>query len=191
MQYLILFLVSLSCYIIGSIPFGYIISKSQKIDIKKIGSGNIGATNITRALGIQFGFLVFLLDGMKGIIAFLFAKNCLTEEYFYFATLFVIIGHIYSIFFKLEGGKGVSTALLMLLMFDYKIFAISIFCWLMVFKITRYVSLASISSFFSAAIVSYYINPKLIFVILFMFLIICFKHKENIKRLAQGNELSF
>lgn len=103
---------SLTGYLIGSIPFSYIIGKLKGIDIRKVGSGNVGGANVRRALGFKYGFLAFILDFLKGLISALIPKFLGSSPFYSFLSgFFAALGHSYSIFLKFQGGRGIATSL--------------------------------------------------------------------------------
>ena len=200
-------------YLIGSIPFGLIVGLSKGVDPRKAGSGNIGATNVGRLLGGKYFALVFTLDLLKGLVptavaAVLLHRAALTERDFLLWLLVgfaAIVGHMFSLFLKLKGGKGVATSAGVLLgVWPYFTLpgAIAILTWVVLFKATRYVSVASMAG---AAVfpLAYEVVglampwpifteqlPLLIFACLVAFLII-YKHRGNIARLRAGTESRF
>jgi glycerol-3-phosphate acyltransferase PlsY len=200
-------------YLIGSIPFGLIVGLSKGVDPRQAGSGNIGATNVGRLLGGKYFALVFTLDLLKGLIPTSIAAvplhgASLTQRDFIlwllvgFAT---IAGHMFSVFLKFKGGKGVATSAGVLLgVYPYFTLPglLAIATWVVLFKATRYVSLASIAGagIFPIAYVIVGLAmgwpilgeqlPLLIFACLVAFLII-YKHRGNIARLRAGTESRF
>ena len=199
--YEILFLII--AYLLGSIPNALIVSKLFfKKDIRNFGSKNMGATNTLRVLGIQYAALVFLLDALKaGLLVFLFTYNILDRSliphlhpiYFGFVS---IIGHIFPIFASFKGGKGVASTTGVLLAFSPYCFLIELGVFLIVFLLTKFVSLSSILSIICVFIASFFIGPinengsDFIFTIFcgLVALIIIFDHFQNIKRLIKGTE---
>lgn len=209
----ILLTVAAAAYVIGSIPFGLIVGKAKGIDPRTAGSKNIGATNLGRLLGGRYFALVFLLDLLKGLIPVLAAgailgfhidngQDCLL---WILAGVAAILGHLFSIFLKFRGGKGVATSAGVILgiypyFFFPGLFAMTI--WLMVFLITRYVSLASIIG--SLSFLGLYIvvallcgwpiegaQLPLLCLGTAIPLLIVYKHRANIARLRAGTELRF
>jgi len=184
----------LLAYLCGSIPFGMLIAKTQNIDIRKHGSGNIGATNVTRIIGKKLGFITLIGDVLKGwIIVFLafqwFEKPILIA----LAGFMVFFGHLYSIFLRFKGGKGVATGLgvfsfIMPLptLFSSGIFILSL-------KLSGYVSLSSILAAISLPILGIFFKIPLPYI--YLASIVCLftlqKHHENIIRIAQGTEAKF
>ncbi|WP_029521414.1 glycerol-3-phosphate 1-O-acyltransferase PlsY [Persephonella sp. IF05-L8] len=182
-------------YLIGSIPFGYIVGKLFGKDITKEGSGNIGATNVTRTIGKKAGILVLILDLLKGFIPVFFAKN-----YFHFEPKFIglvavmaVIGHCFSVFMKFKGGKGVATGFGVLIALSAKVALITFILWLGVFLATGYVSLASIIATSFSWVMLGIIEQNLYYTwaALIISLIIVMKHSSNIERLMKGTENRF
>ncbi len=187
----------LVAYILGSIPFCFVLGKlCRGIDLRKEGSGNVGATNLYRLCGLKFAFAGFILDFFKGYFALFLIKNFLTAGglLILFSAVAVILGHVFPVFLKFKGGKGVSTAAGVLFFLDYRIFLISLAVFILVFLATKIVSLSSVASTFSlvvSAVVFYFffgLSPeKTIFFACVGVLIIVF-HRENIKRLFEKRE---
>ena len=200
-------------YLLGAIPFGLIVGKTKGVDPRKAGSGNIGATNVGRLLGKKFFFIVFVLDLLKGLLPMLAAGYIIgamdggETRTKYILWLVVgaaaIVGHMFSVFLGFKGGKGVATSTGVLLgVVPYYTFAglIGALVWIVVFKIWRYVSLASIlgTIAFPVAYAGLAVAlkwdllgaqlPLLVFAIL-MAALIAFKHRSNIARLRAGTEL--
>ncbi len=198
-NFLILFLAAVISYVIGSIPAGFIAGKLLKgVDIRAYGSGNIGATNVLRTFGKLPALFVLLFDVFKGyLIAYFFSTALYGYLHFFELSviktvlgLSVIAGHIWPIFLKFKGGKGVATSIGVLVALDIKIAIIIFAVWLVSFLVFRYVSLSSIA----ASVVSpllFLVFGAGIELILFssaLAFIISFRHKENIKRLIEGTE---
>ncbi len=182
-------------YLIGSINNAILICGAKGIDVKKVGSGNAGATNTVRALGKKYGVIVFLLDFLKGVISCLVAKLIAGDDYVALAGIFVILGHIYPLYHGFKGGKGVSTT--------YGALAIiNIWCALIVgalhlilIKTTGVVSISTIISFVVLPFAIFFLGSGegCINVIMtaIITVIVIFAHRENIKRLIKGEENSF
>lgn len=190
-----LFIVFIVSYFLGAIPFAYIMTKLiTGKDIRKIGSGNVGATNAARILGLKYGFLVAALDILKGILAVFIARALILAEspryFLLIASLLVITGHNWSIFLRFAGGKGVA-ATFGVLVFLYPLpMFFSLALWLILVVLSRYVSLASIVAALAAPILVLIMHRNiydLVFVSIFAILII-YRHIPNIKRLLKGNE---
>ena len=173
----------------GSIPFGLILTKYLlKKDIRKIGSGNIGATNVLRTGNRLIGYSTLILDITKAIIPVIYVKLNF-PDLIYIASLAAFLGHVFPVWLKFKGGKGVATYLGILFSINILLGVIFIVGWGVVFLISKYSSLSSIISSLSIPIyVS--INGELSSVFFFsiMFILIFFTHKENIKRLKNKEE---
>jgi acyl-phosphate glycerol-3-phosphate acyltransferase len=180
-------------YLLGSIPFGLIISKLFGRDIRKEGSGNIGATNVTRVLGKKAGLLVLILDMLKGFLPIYIAKYIFDTKLVSLLAIASVIGHCFSIFLKFKGGKGVATAIGVLLALSFKAALIVIMFWLGVFLVSGYVSLASmLSASISWVIINFIENNIYYTYAAFIIgLIIILKHKDNLDRLLKGTEYRF
>ena len=182
-------------YLLGSIPNGLIFGKLiWHKDLRNFGSGNIGATNAWRVIGKQAGILIFLLDFLKGAISVMLAKIFVDSALVMVAAgLLAIIGHTFSIFLKLRGGKGVATGLGVIAMMIPKVTAIVFLTWLVIFLVTRYVSVASIIAAALTPILAIVFDEPIEFIILGLMAaaFIIFRHKENILRLKQGRENRF
>jgi len=208
-MYVIFIFACLLAYLVGSIPFGLLIAKAHGKDLRSIGSGNIGATNVARALGRKWAYLCFLLDMLKGSLPMLIIGNYqlpITSYQLLWLWLAVgcaaILGHIFPIYLKFKGGKGVATSLGVALgLWPYYTicasFAVAI--WIVVVLIWKYVSLASITasvSFPLLLILAIILMPGWEFVSLWPLLIVAtaiplmviVRHRENIKRLIAGTE---
>ena len=173
----------------GSIPFGFILTKTfLKKDIRKIGSGNIGATNVLRTGNKLIGYATLLLDVIKAVIPVIYVKFN-HPELIYIASLCAFLGHVFPVWLKFKGGKGVATYVGILLAIN--IFLGLIFCisWLIIFLISRYSSLSSIISSITIPIYIFFSN-QISNVLFFgiMFVLIFYTHRENIKRLKNKEE---
>lgn len=182
------------CYLLGSIPFGFIITKLfKKIDLREYGSGNIGATNAFRVLGLWLAIIVLAGDVGKAIGSIYLVKWLGFDKPFILslAGLAVICGHNWPIFLNFKGGKGIATTFGTLLVISRFITIIGLFAWLVVATISGYASLASISSLLIISIFMLIFKQPyeyIIFSIVILFLAII-RHKENIKRLKSGQEM--
>ncbi len=192
------FVVIVSCvlaFIFGSIPFGYVIGKLKGVDVRQHGSGNIGATNVSRVLGKKYGALVLFLDALKGALPVLILKVLgFSLEYQVIAGFFAILGHCFSPFLNFKGGKGVATGLGVFLVVSPKITLIAFFIFLLVFFLTRYVSLSSITAALSYPVIFKLFGKPSDFTSLLIFLtafVVVGKHYQNIIRLLKGEEKRF
>ncbi|MGC9121024.1 MAG: glycerol-3-phosphate 1-O-acyltransferase PlsY, partial [Sulfurihydrogenibium sp.] len=180
-------------YLLASIPFGLIVGKLFGKDVRKEGSGNIGATNVTRVVGKKAGILVFILDSLKGFLPVYFSKYIFETKYVAILALVAVLGHCFSIFLKFKGGKGVATAIGVLYALSFKSALIVSLFWLGVFLTTGYVSLASVLSAGISWSVLHIISGSIEYTLsaFLIGLIIIFKHKDNIKRFLEGRENRF
>ena len=186
MEYLTIGIIS---YLMGSIPFGFILTKFfLKKDIREIGSGNIGATNALRTGNKFIGYSTLLLDVIKAILPVLYVKIN-NPELIYIASLCAFLGHVFPVWLKFKGGKGVATYVGIL--FSINILFGLIFCisWVIIFLISRY---SSLSSLIGSLIMPIYIlfNNQMSNTFFFgiMFVLIFYTHRENIKRLINKEE---
>ena len=176
-------------YLMGSIPFGFILTKTfLKKDIREIGSGNIGATNALRTGNKLIGFSTLLLDVIKAILPVLYVKIN-HPELIYIASLCAFLGHVFPVWLKFKGGKGVATYVGIL--FTINILLGFIFCvsWLLIFLISKYSSLSSIISSLTIPVYIFF-NDQMSNALFFgiMFVLIFYTHRENIKRLKNKEE---
>ena len=176
-------------YLMGSIPFGLILTKIfLKKDIRDIGSGNIGATNVLRTGNKIIGYLTLSLDILKAVIPVLYIKFNY-PELVYVSSLSVFIGHVFPLWLKFKGGKGVATYVGILFSINYILGFVFVASWLIIFFILRYSSLGSILATFVIPIFIFF-NPnyenEYFFII--MFILILFTHRENVKRLINKEE---
>ena len=184
-----LIIVVIYSYILGSIPFGLLLTKIfLKKDIRKIGSGNIGTTNVLRTGNKYLAIFTLLLDLLKGFISVYITKFYF-QDLISLSALICFIGHIFPIWLKFKGGKGVATYLGVILALSYKFFLIFSVSWISLSLLFRF---ASLSSMISALIVFIYafffeINNDILILFIF-FVIILFTHKENILRLKSSKE---
>ncbi|MDC1002877.1 glycerol-3-phosphate 1-O-acyltransferase PlsY [Candidatus Pelagibacter sp.] len=186
MEYLI---VGITSYLMGSIPFGFILTKIfLKKDIREIGSGNIGATNALRTGNKLVGYSTLILDIVKAIIPVIYVKMNY-PELIYIASLCAFLGHVFPIWLKFKGGKGVATYVGILFSINILLGFIFVVSWGFVFLILRYSSLSSIVGSLSIPLYLFITNEKssVIFFIT-MFVLIFFTHRENIIRLKNKEE---
>ncbi|MBT5640509.1 MAG: glycerol-3-phosphate 1-O-acyltransferase PlsY [Rhodobiaceae bacterium] len=185
MEHLIIILIT---YTLGSIPFGFLLTKIfLNKDIRDIGSGNIGATNALRTGNKLIGYTTLLLDVSKAVVAVIFIKLNY-PDYIYIASLSVFLGHVFPVWLKFNGGKGVATYVGILCSINIFFGLIFIISWMIVFLISKYSSLSSIlASLVLPVYVFIFENYNFIF-FLIMFVLILFTHRENIKRLKNKEE---
>lgn len=189
-----LFLFEIFAYLCGSIPFGLIISKLAKnIDIREHGSHNIGSTNVARTLGKKWGALVLLLDGLKAVVALLLAKCFFGNDQLILAitTFIVVIGHIFPVWLKFKGGKGIACILFSLFVLDPKLGILFLASWILMFLIFRISALSALSAMLIVTIATYFTSTPYFILMIFLSILTFYKHKENIKRILKGEELKF
>ncbi len=188
MNYYLFMVISL---IIGSVPVGLLIANAKGVDIRKVGSGNIGATNILRSVGKKEALATLLGDMAKGLIPVLIARELYPDSLKVgLVGIAAIVGHDFSIFLKLKGGKGVATSLGVILAYSPLVALITIVVWISVFIISRISSLSALIAFILLPANTYLIdNTEGKFLIsLMVCLLIIVKHKDNIRRLLRGEE---
>ncbi len=194
MSYVLYLLALIPFYLIGTIPSGRVIAKLHGIKIEEEGSGNVGATNVARIVGKKAGLITLLIDIIKGFVAPLIG-SLVSDSPDFVATcgVSVVLGHCLSLPGFLKGGKGVATGLGVLLFFSPLLSLISVIMWVIIFSITRIVSISSI--------ISVLLVPFLSLILIFpsytalslciIGIVIVIRHKENIKRLVEGREARF
>ena len=182
-------IIGIISYLMGSIPFGLILTKLfLNKDIREIGSGNIGATNVLRSGNKIVGYTTLTLDILKAVIPVIFVKIYYTD-FLYLASLSAFLGHVFPIWLKFKGGKGVATYVGILFAINIYFGIIFALCWFIIFGITKFSSLSSLIA--SISIPVYLIstsNFDEIFFFIIMFVLIFFTHRENIKRLKNKEE---
>lgn len=194
-------LTALVAYLLGSIPFGYLIVKlTRRGDIRRQGSGNIGATNVARTAGIAAGSLTLLLDAGKGYLAVWLAGRWSggSIRWMMLAAVFAILGHIFPVWLGFRGGKGVATGLGLFLPICAKAVAAGVILWLLVVWFWRYVSLGSVVAAAALPILIYllYAPPHappeaVTFGAILISLLVIWKHRENMQRVIGGTENRF
>jgi len=194
--------VAVIAYLLGSIPFGYLLVLIfRKEDIRTRGSGNIGATNVVRSGAKGLGALTFLLDAAKGYVA-VFAAGWLLGPWFAgpdnqaIGAMAAVLGHMYPVWLRFKGGKGVATAFGVFLALSPRAALIGLAIFIVVMLICRYVSLASIASAIAFPILALLLNrgprtPLFIAAVVFIPLLVIVKHRQNIQRLINGTEYRF
>lgn len=186
------FILVITSYLLGSIPFGLIISYIKGHgDIRKHGSGNIGATNVLRNAGKIGGALTLILDAGKGILALLLARSlCADYLLLIFCGVAAIIGHIFPVWLKFKGGKGVATGLAIITFLNYGLGMVIISIWLLTFLLLRTSSISALVSFVVLPIAAYIMtyNPRLTIACTIISILVIIRHVDNIKRLITGEE---
>ena len=177
-------------YLAGSIPFGIVISKILGLgDLRKVGSGNIGATNVLRTGNKLAAFLTLLFDFSKGICAVLITRHFFGEDAVQISAFSALVGHCFPIWLRFSGGKGVATFLGATVALSFTIGIICCFVWLLVALVKKMSSLASLTSSASAPIAAIFLNqPNAIILLVLMAGIVFFRHKQNIDRIIKGVE---
>ena len=181
--------ISIYSYILGSIPFGLVLTKIfLKKDIREIGSGNIGATNVLRAGKKTLGIATLLLDALKAYASVLITLN-LSSDYVYLSVLLCFLGHIFPIWLKFNGGKGIAVYLGVLFAFSIYLGFIFIISWVIILYISKYSSLSSIVSSVIILLYSITLNNFNMSVFFFIiFIIVIYTHRENISRIRDKTE---
>ena len=183
------FFVSIISYLMGSVPFGFILTKFfLKQDIRNIGSGNIGATNALRTGNKLIGYSTLILDIAKAIIPIIYVKNTY-PDLIYLASLSAFLGHVFPIWLKFKGGKGVATYVGVLFAINIVYGFIFITNWLFIFFLSKYSSLSSLIATLSIPVYLYVSgNADGISFFLIIFVLIFYTHRENVKRLKNQEE---
>ena len=176
-------------YLLGSIPFGFLLTKIfLKLDIRSVGSGNIGATNALRTGNKKIGYTTLILDILKAVVPLIFIKIYYIE-YLYISSLCVFLGHVFPIWLKFKGGKGVATYVGILCCINLYLGIIFGIIWLITFFIFKYSSLSSLIGSFSIPIINFFIfNDEMVYFFIIIFVLIFYTHRENIKRLLNRTE---
>ena len=199
---LLLGIIILSSYIIGSINGGLILSKLQGLDIRKKGSGNAGATNVLRVIGVKSGILVFIIDCLKGFLALYFTQLLIINAtnpldlninlYLYFSSFASLLGHCYPVWFNFKGGKGAATGLGNMLFINPFLIPLPFIVFIGTLFLFRYVGLSTIAAFLSLFIFGYFsveVSDFVFLIYLFLlFLFIVFTHRTNIASMLEKTE---
>ena len=201
LNYVVLASIFLFGYFLGSIPFGLILTKISGLgDIRKIGSGNIGATNVLRTGNKKLALFTLLLDGGKGAIAIYLITIISTKIFnnnfdiveFYQCTIAIsaVIGHCFPIWLRFKGGKGVATGFGVILSLNLNIGILALLIWVLIAKVFKISSMSALIAYFLIPILMFYFETELIyFLSSFIISLICFvQHRENIKRLINRSE---
>ena len=181
-------IISTLSYLIGSIPFGFLLTKFfLKKDIRNIGSGNIGATNVLRTGNKTIGYTTLLLDIVKAVIPIIYIKLNY-PNFIFIASLCIFLGHVFPIWLKFKGGKGVATYVGILFSINLYIGLVFIGVWFVTFLISKYSSLSSLFASLSVPIYLFIFTNQSFIFFLIMFVLIFYTHRENIKRLKNNEE---
>ena len=185
MDYLIIVIVS---YLIGSIPFGLILTKLfLKKDIRDIGSGNIGATNVLRSGNKMLGYSTLLLDIIKAILPVIYIKFNY-PDFIYISSLSVFLGHVFPVWLRFNGGKGVATYIGILFSINLIYGFVFGLTWIITFLFSKYSSLSSLLGSISIPVYLFFVSGDQIIFFIIMFVLIFYTHRENIKRLKNKEE---
>ncbi len=183
-----LIIVAVYSYLLGSIPFGLVLTKIfLKKDIREIGSGNIGTTNVLRTGKKSLAVTTLILDLLKGYFSIIITVTYF-ENLISYSALICFIGHIFPVWLKFKGGKGVATYLGVILALSYKFFLIFGITWLVLSFLFRYASLSSIVSSLIVFVYSYFYINNFSLILFIFFVIIVYTHRENIVRLKNSEE---
>ena len=181
-------IISILSYLTGSVPFGFILTKVfLKKDIRDIGSGNIGATNALRAGNKSLGYGTLFLDVIKAVIPVIYVKLNYTD-YIFIASLCVFLGHVFPIWLKFKGGKGVATYVGILFSINLTIGFVFIGVWFFTFLISKYSSLSSLFGSLSIPIYLFFFTSQNLIFFSIMFILIFYTHRANVKRLKNKEE---
>jgi glycerol-3-phosphate acyltransferase PlsY len=194
-------------YLLGSIPSGYIAGRFAGVDVRKHGSGNIGATNVLRILGKKYGYVVFFCDALKGFLAVRIAvfvagqfgpAQRYTDWFGILAALMCVLGHTFPVWLKFKGGKGVATSAGVMLGLAPIATVVAVFVWITVFEMTRYVSVASVAGAVAlpAAIgillkLHLTSSVPIFYSAIVLAAVVCWRHRSNLARLVRGTEQRF
>lgn len=182
-------------YLIGAIPVGLTVGLLLGTDVRRVGSGNIGATNVLRAFGAKIGIAVFAADVLKGVAGVALCQAFGMEGWLLsMGALYTVLGHCFSVFIGFKGGKGVASSLGTVIMLSPLAAAIAFAAWLVIVLPTRYVSLASLIGAAALPVAFYALNPNMpeaVVPLVAMALVVVGRHHENIERLLKGEESRF
>ena len=198
---------ALISYLIGSIPAGYLVGRLVGVDIRRMGSGNIGATNVLRVLGKPYGYAVFLFDFLKGVTAVQLSiwlvhrahlDSGMGELVGIMAGILCVIGHTYPVWLRFSGGKGVATSAGVLFGLMPVAALLVMIVWFVIFQITKYVSVASIGAAVALPLTTLLMvwlkqthERALVYFSICLMVVIIWRHRSNLARLRQGTEQSF
>jgi len=178
------------CYLIGSVTFGSLVARVAGLgDLRRQGSGNIGATNVARIGGKKLGAITLLLDALKGLIPILFIRWHFSYDISLFSSLAVVLGHIFPVFAKFKGGKGVATGFGVMLALNWLVGVYGLVLWLLIFWRTKISSLAAIIAFTMVPFFAFFVaDPGFVALCFILSFIIIARHRANIVRIFKGEE---
>jgi acyl phosphate:glycerol-3-phosphate acyltransferase len=201
---LVLIITGFASYLIGSVPAGYIAGRVAGIDIRTVGSGNIGATNVTRTLGKSYGYPVFAVDFLKGLAAVIISVSmgqraqpisAPVELFGIVAAVCCVLGHSFPVWLRFKGGKGVATSAGALFGLMPRVALIAVAVWLIIFYLTRYVSVASMIAALAVPITMMFLGQRagtaLLYFSICLAAVVIIRHRSNLSRLARGTEPRF
>ena len=201
LNYLVLVSIFIFGYFLGSIPFGLILTKISGLgDIRKIGSGNIGATNVLRTGNKKIALFTLLLDGGKGAVAIYLITVILTKVFdnnfymleFYQCTVAIsaVVGHCFPIWLRFKGGKGVATGFGVILSLNLNIGIVALLIWVLIAKVFKISSMSALIAYFLMPVLMFYYETEFIYFLSSLIIsLICYvQHRENIKRLINRSE---
>jgi acyl phosphate:glycerol-3-phosphate acyltransferase len=190
--------VAVAAYLLGSIPFGFLVAKAKGIDIRSVGSGNIGATNVMRVLGKPAGIFVLLLDAAKGFVAVVFLPILIYKIYPTLAIhlgivagIFAVLGHNYTCWLKFKGGKGIATTAGVFLALAPWALLVALVVFILAVALTKYISVGSIAAAIALPVTVWIMTPQNLFlgiVSTALGALAIYKHKSNLQRLMAGTE---
>lgn len=186
----LLALTALFAYILGSTPFGVVITRAMGLgDLRQIGSGNIGATNVLRTGNKGAALATLVLDAAKGGIAVLIARALLGEDSAQLAGLFAFLGHLFPVWLGFRGGKGVATFLGILIALSWPIGLAACATWLVMALVTRTSSVAALASAGTSALWLLFLNEgRMLLLVVILTILVYIRHSENLKRIKEGTE---
>ena len=187
-------LLALAGYLFGGVPFGVLLTRVKGVNLFQVGSGNIGATNVVRAVGFKWGLMTWLADTLKGMTLVLVARLLGQPEAVWASTgIAAVVGHCFSPYLHLRGGKGIATSLGVLLAFDWRVGCIAFALWIVVMVGCRIVSVASLAAAVTLLPLVLFLHDTPTGIVLAGALtsISVIRHKENIERLLRGEEKPF
>lgn len=191
-QYIVLVIFILAGYLCGSIPFGYLISRLNNVDIRKTGSGSIGATNVSRALGFKYAVFVAMLDIFKALLPIYMASLFIKSDWeMAIISISPIIGHIFSFWLNFKGGKGIATIFASVIMIcGWKYSLLFLLGWIILLCLIKIMSLTNLVAVLTLPLLFWYATHSYAYLFIgFLYIIIVYwSHRENIKRLMEGTE---
>ncbi len=191
MQYILIIIIA---YLVGSVPFGFLLGRLSGVDIRRAGSRNIGATNVSRLLGKRLGIITLILDIAKGYFPMLVVSIWgAPERIVMFTGLAAFLGHLYPVYLRFRGGKGVATALGVFIFLDWMAIIISLVLFIMAAGITGFISTGSLTASVAMVLLllAFHGLNDYFWLGLVVAILIWWRHRDNIKRLIQGREKSW